>query len=407
MIDRPTYLAQASAWFGKPVIKVLIGLRRCGKSVLLRQIAELARNRGFAPGAIHLLDMERLENDPLRTAAALHATYGDRPPGCLLIDEVQSIVDWERALASLLAAGWEIWITGSNAHLLASELATLLTGRYVEIQVFPLSLAEFRTFRPAGSDPRADLDLYLRWGGLPGLHALGFQEELCREYLRAVFESILLKDVVARFAVRNVPLLERLARFVASSVGSPLSALSIARFLKSQRLAVNVETVQGYLSHLESALLATGVPQWDVRGKRHLEYGAKYYLGDNGLFVGLLDRPGDINSVLENLVYLELRRRGCRVSVGRSGSFEIDFWAERAGQSAAVQVCYLAADAATLERELRPLRAVSGVQARYLLTLDPLPPVLPDAVAHVPLADFLGGASPAPGVLAARGAGAS
>ncbi len=391
-IHRPAYLTAAEPWFGQSVIKVLVGMRRSGKSVLLRQIAARHIEQRSAAQHVHLFDMERMANAELRTAEALYARLRDEPAGVLLIDEVQEVEGWERLVASLSGEGWDVWLTGSNAHLLSSELATLLTGRYVEIRVFPLSLVEFRAFRPPDTTERDDLDLYLRWGGLPGLHALDLRDELSREYLRAVFESVLLKDVVARFGVRNVPLLERLTRFVAASVGSPLSALSIVRFLKSQRQAVTVETVQGYLSHLESALLIHGVRRWDIRGKRHIESADKYYLGDTGLFCALLDRPGDINAVLENLVFLELLRRGYRVSVGRIGDFEIDFVGERGGETVYVQVAYLLADPSTVERELRPLRAVADHHMKLLLTMDQHPVTFEDGVRHLSLAAFFLGA---------------
>lgn len=391
-VRRPTYLTDAEPWMGRPVIKVLIGLRRTGKSVLLRQIAARHVELGTPSARVHCFDMERMANADLRTAESLHARLRNEPPGVVLIDEVQEVEGWERLTASLLAEGWDVWLTGSNAHLLSSELATLLTGRYVELPVFPLSFVEFLSFRPGGTVEADDLDLYLAWGGLPGLHALEIREDLGREYLRAVFESILLKDVVARFAVRNVPLLERLTRSVASSIGSPLSALSIVRFLKSQRQSVTVETVQGYLSHLESALLIHGVRRWDVRGKRHLEIAEKYYLGDTGMFVALLDRPGDINAVLENLVFLELRRRGYRVSVGRIGEFEIDFVGERTGETVYVQVAYLLADPSTAERELRPLRAVPDHHPKWLLTMDKHPIASDDGVRHLAIGQFLLGA---------------
>ncbi len=391
-VPRPDYLAVAETWIGRPVIKVLVGLRRTGKSVLLRQLAARIVDAGMSPERVHVFDMERMANDELRTAAALHTRLRQLPVGAVLIDEVQEVESWERVAASLLAEGWDVWLTGSNAHLLSSELATLLTGRYVELPVYPLSFGEFRAFRPSGGGLADEFDLYLRWGGLPGLHAFALSDSLCREYLRAVFESILLKDVVARFAVRNVPLLERLTRFVASSVGNPLSALSIARFLKSQRQSVTVETVQGYLAHLESALLLHAVRRWDVRGKRHLEIAEKYYLGDTGMFLALLDRPGDINAVLENLVFLELRRRGYRSSVGRVGDYEIDFVAERGAHVAYVQVAYVVSDASTAERELRPLRAVPDHHPKWLLTMDRHPVATHDGVGHMELSTFFLGA---------------
>ena len=392
VVFRPHYTALVDAWATKPIIKVLIGLRRTGKSVLLRQIA--ARLVELGQPSPHIFDMESMENDGLRTAEALYERLRVLPVGSLLIDEVQEIAGWERAAASLLGAGWDIWLTGSNAHLLSSELGTLLTGRYVELPVFPLSLPEFRSFRAAAAPSESEdpsLEAYFLWGGLPGLHALGLQPELCREYLRSVFESILLKDVVARFAVRNVALLERLARFVASSVGSPVSALSIAKFLKSQRLSVSVETVQSYLLHLESALLVYCVRRWDLRGKRYLEIGEKFYLGDTGLFLALLGRPGDVNAVLENLVFLELKRRGYRVSVGKIGAYEVDFVAERDGDVVYLQVAYLLHDSATLERELRPLLMMADHHPKRVISMDRLAPALAAGVKHIEFGRFLEG----------------
>jgi predicted AAA+ superfamily ATPase len=386
--SRPHYLPLLDEWIGRPVIKALTGLRRSGKSVLLRQVAERLEQRTEWAGRVVLVDMELLSNDPLREASAFHAWLQPRPRGAVLIDEVQEIAGWERLTASLLAEGWEVWLTGSNAHLLSSELGTLLTGRFIELPVYPLSLQEFDVFSAGRADA---FEQHLVWGGLPGLHELGLSERLCSEYLRSVFASILLRDVVARFAVRNVPLLERLARFIASSVGTPHSALSIVRYLKSQRQAVSVETVQSYVRHLEAAYLVHSVPRWDVRGKRHLEIGEKLYLGDVGLFHALMGHSGDINAVLENLVFLELRRRGHLVSHGSVGELEIDFVATRDGQTTYVQVAYLAGAPETRDRELRPLRAVKDHHPKVLLSLDPHPIPTDDGVRHGDIRRFLRG----------------
>lgn len=392
MIVRQQYIDHVRSWIGKPVIKVLTGMRRTGKSVLLRQTAEAIVSTGVPSHRVHLFDMEQLDNDAYRPSGALHAALRDRPVGAVLIDEVQAVEGWERLAPSLLGRGWEVWITGSNADLLSTELATLLTGRYVEIPVWPLGFGEFRAF---WGDPPGAFEAFLAWGGLPGLEPLRWDADLSRSYLGSVFDSILLKDVVARFNVRNVALLERIARYAADTVGTPLSAASIARYLKSQRLTASVDTVQSYLEHLEAAFLVHAAPRWDVKAKRHLESGVKYYLGDTGLFVSLLGRPGAINAVLENLVYLELRRRGWQVSVGRSAAaqrddLEIDFVAERAGRRAWVQVAYLLGPEAA-EREVRAFEAVDDHHPRIVLSLDPAPPRLPEGVLHQDLRFFLAG----------------
>lgn len=376
------------------MIKVFTGMRRSGKSVLLRQTAEELVRSGFAPEDVHVFDMESLDHVGLQSALALHEALRDRPVGAVLIDEVQTIREWERLAPSLLGQGWEVWLTGSNADLLSSDLATHLTGRYVEIPVWPLGLAEFGAFWPAGRT--GAFETWLQWGGLPGLSALEWSPALCEPYLQGVFDSILLRDVVARFAIRNVPLLQRLARYVAETVGAPLSPTAIARFLKSQRLAVTVDTVQEYLEHLAAAFLVQPVPRWDVKAKRHLETGAKYYLGDGGLFRALLGRPAPPNALLENAVLLELRRRGYRVAVGRAAAegrddLEIDFVAERGADRVYVQVAVSVAGEETLAREVRALRAADDHFPKVLLALDELPPALPDGLLYQDARAFLAG----------------
>ncbi|HNY29837.1 MAG TPA: ATP-binding protein [Fibrobacteria bacterium] len=384
-------------WQAAPLIKVLVGMRRTGKSVMLAQVADLLKTQFHPPEAVHRFDMELLANARFRDAFALHEHLQGLPKGAVLIDEVQEISGWERLSASLLAEGWEVWLTGSNARMLSSDLATHLTGRFIEIPVWPLGWKEFGQFR--GTTHPEEFDRFLRWGGLPGLHHLPWEPDLSGQYLQTVYESILLRDVVARFAVRNVPLLERLFQFVADSVGSPHSASSIAKFLKSQRLSLSADTVDSYVGYLEAAHLVHRVPRWDVRGKRLLEVSEKLYLGDTGLFQAVLGRSGEIGAVLENLVFLELRRRGCRVSVGKVGEHEIDFVAEKNGQTSYLQVAWILADDKTKEREVRPLLAVDDHHPKWVLTLDPLPVSFPAGIRHLDARRFLGGEQVEAGVL--------
>jgi uncharacterized protein len=388
MLARTEYFERIRTWAGKPLIKVLVGMRRTGKSVLLGQVADLLGQDDPAR-PVHRFDMERMDNDELRDAKVFHQRLQGLAKGAILIDEVQEIVGWERLCASLSAEGWEVWLTGSNAKMLSSDLATHLTGRYVEIPVLPLGWAEFGRF--CGASTTEEFERFLRWGGLPGLHHLPWQEDISRQYLQTVCESILLKDVVSRFSVRNVPLMQRLLRFAADSVGSPHSALSISKFLKSQKLSLNAETVETYVGHLEAAQLLHRVPRWDVRGKRHLEVAEKLYLGDTGLFQGILGRPGEIGATLENLVFLELKRRGNKVSVGKVGEHEVDFVAEKEGEIAYLQVAWILSDPSTRDREVRPLRAIADHHAKAVLTLDPLPVDFPDGIRHLELKRFLSG----------------
>lgn len=397
MLKRPEYYGYIREWRDKPLIKVFVGMRRTGKSVLLGQVADVLGEAGAASETIHRFDMELLENDELREARTFHQRLQGMPKGSVLIDEVQEIDGWERLTASLLSEGWDVWLTGSNARMLSSDLATHLTGRYIEIPVLPLGWSEFGRFR--GGDGPEEFDRFLRWGGLPGLHHLPWEEDISRQYLQTICESILLRDVVSRFSVRNVPLLQRLLRFACDSVGSPHSALSIAKFLKSQRLSINSETVETYVGHLEAAQLVHRVPRWDLKGKRHLEVAEKLYLGDTGLFQAVLGRSGEIGAVLENLVFLELKRRGCRVSVGKVGDFEVDFVAEKAGETAYLQVAWILPDQGVREREVRPLLAIPDHHPKVVLSLDPLPVPFPDGIRHLDAKRFLAGEPMGAGLL--------
>jgi predicted AAA+ superfamily ATPase len=401
-LDRNDYLARLKPWIGKPVIKVLTGLRRVGKSTLLQQLATHLREEGVPQKRIHLFNMELMAHDSLREALAFHhhltAQAGKvtaNKPHYLLIDEVQEIAGWERLTASLLAeGGWDITLTGSNAHLLSSELATLLSGRYVQFQILPLGLGDFMQLRNQAAPQQAEaaLDDYLRHGGMPGLHHLEWEPEIIHQYLDAVFNTLLYKDVVARFELRNTALLERLTRFAVDSIGTPLSANSIAQFLKSQRISVSVTTVQEYLHALESSFLLQRIQRYDIRGKRHLEVNDKFYLGDTGLRQAIVGyRQDDVGAVLENLVYLELLRRDYTVSAGKIGDREIDFVAERTAERHYIQVAYQLGSEKTVEREFGVFDLLEDHYPRTVISLDRRFGPGRNGVRHLYAADFLGG----------------
>jgi len=288
---------------------------------------------------------------------------------------------------------FDIYVTGSNARMLSSDLATLLSGRYVEIPIFPLSLPEFLQFRSEQPARARDLfPAYLRSGGLPAVQQLGDDEHSRYQYLSSVFDTIVLKDIVARHEVRNVPLFHNICRFAIDNVGQLFSAKRVADFLKSQRLAVTVDTVQRYLGYLCDAFVFHQVRRFDLRGKRHLEINEKYYPGDIGLRHAVLGyRQDAINGMLETVVFQELVRRGFTVSVGKLGTKEIDFVADRGSERQYVQVAYLMPTADTRKREFGVLEEVRDNHPKFVLSLDPVAVEHPGGIRHAHVVDFLMG----------------
>jgi predicted AAA+ superfamily ATPase len=395
IIPRPFYEDRVMDWVGRPVVKVLSGIRRCGKSSILVRCKDRLAAQGVPDSAILHINMELLANERFRDTRLLdrevrEAFTKNGGKVYLFLDEVQEIPNWEKLVASLLAEDVaDLTITGSNAHLLAGELATLLSGRYVEFPISPLVFREYCDFFSA-SPTRETFWRFLQSGGFPGLVALDQKEEAGRQYLEALLDSIVLRDVVSRHKLRDVDLLRRILLFVADSVGSPVSARSLAAFLKSQRRSASVESIYNYLDHLAEAFVLDQAPVYDLRGKKFLETGGKIYFADLGLRHALLGyRSSDIGQYLENIVYLELKQRGWKVSVGRLGEWEVDFVAQKGTEKCYVQVAYLTPDKETLDRELRPLRHIPDNFPKYLLTMDGIPSSSEEGIHRMPVEQFL------------------
>jgi len=395
------YLDRIRPYLDKPVVKVLSGMRRVGKSYLMRQIIDLLRDDGVPEENILYIDKESLEFEDIATHRDLHeaaktALAKRKGRRFLLVDEIQEITDWERAVASLGGKGdIDIIITCSNAHLFSSQLASLLSGRYVEFPVYGLSLSEHLQFRAEKRGTLHDECLnYMRFGGLPAIHHFEQDEEVVYQYVTSIFNTILLKDIVKRHEVRNVALLERVARYLFDNVGRVVSAKSIADYFKSQRLRVGVETVQNYLAYFEEALVAHKAQRYDIKGKRVLEIYEKYFLGDVGMRHAILGfREGELSGVLENLVYLELRRRGYTVYIGKLGVYEVDFVATREKEKLYVQVAYLLATPEVIEREFSVLRAIPDNYPKLVLSMDTAFGEDIEGVQRRNLAEFLTGAA--------------
>jgi predicted AAA+ superfamily ATPase len=380
-------------------------MRRVGKSTLLAQLRQELIADGVPESRIVSINKDLLEWDHIRTYRDLDAEVRPRlthagGPRWLFIDEVQEIASWERAVNSYLAEGLaDIIITGSNSGLLGGELATLLSGRYVEIPMYPLGFAEFLRFREvygATTDEtrEAAFRTYLRYGGMPGIHALELSDEVVFPYLEAILSTVVLKDVVRRYAVRDVKHLERTLGFVYDNVGSLVSARRIEGALRNQGAGITVDTVVNYLGYLTEALLVHRVERHHLKGKRRLEYVEKYYPTDIGLRHGLFGyRETDIAGLLEAVVYLQLRRLGYSVSVGVLDDAEVDFVAEHAGGARPtrlyVQVAYLLTDEPTVEREFGNLERIADNYPKLVLSLDTWFPQERNGIQHRLLWDWL------------------
>jgi uncharacterized protein len=397
MHERRFYWDRIRPFVDKPVIKIITGMRRVGKSCLLKMIMEKLKTiHGPVQRTVYIdkesLDYEFIANHKTLYQYAKKEFRNFEGKKYLFVDEIQEIEAWEKAINSLFSEGGiDIFITGSNAHLLSSELATLLSGRYVEFQVFSLSFQEYLVF---SAEPNRDqvrlFQEYLRFGGFPAIHYLEPNEEIVYQYISAIYNTILLKDVIKRNNVRNISLLENLARYVFDNVGNIFSAKKIADYMKSQRMKVGIETVQNYLGYLTSTYAANRVDRYDIKGKRLLELHEKYYLGDIGLRHALLGfRDADLGGVLENVVFLELKRRGYRVAIGKLGNREIDFIAEKESRRLYFQVAYLLHSPDTIEREFAPLREIKDNYPKIVLSMDTIFGNDFEGIQRINIVDFL------------------
>jgi uncharacterized protein len=392
LIEREIYLDRVRPFIGKDLIKVFVGQRRVGKSCLLGLVArELLA--GKSPLNLIRINLELPEFSGIRTERDLLAYVGELKKAgrnALLIDEVQEIAGFERALRGLNASGeFDIYCTGSNASLLSRELSTLLAGRCIEIPVFTLTYPEYLVFH-AREDSDQTLRQYLQFGGLPYLRHLDSQSEVLTDYLRNIYQAILYRDVVSRHNLRNIALLEQLVHFLGDVLGSPVTAQRISDFLKSQRIKSAPKVILDYLAHLQEACFIEKVPRFDIRGRRLFEVNAKFYFGDLGLRNAVVGyRAGDIGQLLENTVYHHLRVRGYRVRIGSLGDREIDFIAEKDGARRYYQVAYLLPDEKTVEREFGNLAKIPDDYPKYVISMDPMAGEERGGIRHLPLREFL------------------
>ena len=392
MIRRSLYLNKIETFIGKPVIKILVGMRRVGKSELLKQLKRMVGER-YSSKTIIYINKELRAFDEIVSYRELNLyidAHGGGEGTALFIDEIQEIEGWEKSIASYLAEGMDLYITGSNAHMLSSDLATLLAGRYVEFPIYSLSFREFCELHQSVEDVSKTFALYLKYGGLPGLHSFDFQEIPSFQYLDAIYQSILLKDIVSRHNIRNVSLLENVTKFLYDNVGNLFNASNVSKYLKNQRINNSLPTVQTLVRYLCDAFLTHQVRQFDLKGKRFLEINDKYFVADLGLRHAILGyREADMAGMLENVVFLELKRRDYVVSVGKMDGREVDFICDRHGERLYLQVSYLMPTPETVEREFSILEAIADNHPKMVLSMDPLLIKRESGVKHMNMMDFL------------------
>lgn len=394
-IIRQSYIDKIERYLGKETIIVLVGQRRVGKSCMMKMIRD--RKKADDCNNIIFIDKEKREFDNIQTYQDLNDYIGEHfqsdKHNYILIDEIQDIKEFERSIRSYRTEpNTDIIITGSNARMLSNELSTLIGGRYKEIYIQSLSYNEFLEFHQLSDNDEA-LALYIQYGGLPVLAKIGLEEDDAREYQMDIYHTVLLKDVIMRNQIRNVPFLENLVRFLADNTGKLISANSISKYMKSQGESIASAAITNYISFLCEAYILHKVNRYDIHGKRIFETNDKFYFEDNGIRNAIAGgtREGDIEKVIENIIYQHLIRLGYQVYVGQLQAGEIDFVCTKpGGERIYVQASYIIADDATREREFGNLRAIKDNYPKYVISMTPLLTKNDnDGITHLHLRKFL------------------
>lgn len=395
LVYRPYYYSKVEKFLGTGVLLVLTGQRRVGKSYVMREVVQ--RTRQDSDSCVIYIDKEKTDFDFIQNYKDLVAYIDERrEPNkhtFILIDEVQEIEGFERGLRNYYDnPDIDIIVTGSNSDTLSSDLATLLSGRYVEIFVQGLSYEEFLIFHNL-EDSDDTLRRYINFGGLPGLRPIGLDDpEVVRQYLQGVYNTILVKDIVRRKKVRNVSFLENLIKYVGDNIGKPLSATNIQNYMTSNKNEVSKNLILNYLKAMSEAFLVHDVTRFNLHGKKLLENNDKYYFGDVGLrnFIVGGRRANDIEKIVENLVYQHLIRLGYKVTVGQIYATEIDFVGTKGDDTIYVQAAYLISEESTFEREFGNLQKINDNYPKYVISMTPfMDSSKYEGIIHVPLADFL------------------
>lgn len=395
MIERKEYIELLEKWKDKKVIKVVTGIRRCGKSSLLKMFSQKILEEGVSADQVQELNFEDLDNEPFLDYKVLYAhvkknLYRDKM-NYLFFDEIQMVDNFQKVIDSLfLLDNVDIYVTGSNAYLLSGEIATLLTGRYIEIKLFPFSFKEYLSALPKDTSLETAYRNYIEEGAFPYVLQLRKDREMIREYLLGVYNTIVLKDVVSRRKITDVMMLQSVVRFLADNIGNISVIKRISDTMTSLGRKITSHTVENYISALTDSYIFYAASRYDAKGKQLLKTGQKIYLADVGLRqVVIGTKGGDLGHILENVVYLELARRGGEIYVGKMGDAEIDFVVVKGEEKAYYQVALTVRDDTTMKRELAPLQAISDNYPKFLLTLDNDPVVWHEGIKQQYVLDWL------------------
>lgn len=396
MKERPLYISKIASFIDKPVVKVITGIRRSGKSALMMLLKDNFIRKGLSEDNIIYINFESMEFSDIDTAKSLYSYVVERKPKrgrfYIFLDEIQNVKEWEKAVNSFqVDLDCDIYITGSNSQLLSSELSTLLAGRYVEFLVETLSFKECLSFIDDTPDNvYKAFNNYLRLGGFPAIHAYNYDEDSAYKVISDIYSSVILRDTIQRHNIRNVDQLERVMRFILTNIGNLFSAKSISDYFVSQKRKMDVNTVYNYLSALESAYIIRRVNRYNLKGKEILKTNEKFYLSDHALIYSLMGYNSQwISGVLENIIYLEMMRRGYAPFVGKYDDNEIDFVGEKSGDKVYVQVTYKIETEKTYERELNTLLKIKDNYHKYIVSMDELMVGNTEGIEKIHIADFL------------------
>ena len=400
MLKRDEYIKQIVPFIDKDVIKVLTGIRRSGKSVMLKLLMEELKNRGINENQFIYINFENLKYRNLKNYERLYDFILNKVDDkyksyYIFLDEIQEVEEWERCVNSLRVDedfNFDIYITGSNAKLLSGELSTYLAGRYIEFVVYPFSFKEFFEIM---KEKNKEIDLkesfqdYVKFGGMPFLHNLDYNFEASMQYLQDLYASIILKDITQRNNIRDTDLLERIINYVVMNIGNTFSATSISKFFKSENRKVAIETILNYIKACEEAFLIYRVARNDLLGKKILNVNEKYYIADHGIREAIMENnQKNINQILENIVYFEMLRRGYNVKIGKVDNLEVDFVCKKNDETIYIQVSYLLASEDTKEREFSVLENIKDNYPKYVLSMDEFD-MSRNGIKHVNLIEFL------------------
>jgi uncharacterized protein len=374
MVNRELYMDKIRPLIDKDIIKVITGIRRCGKSYFLNLIIEELKNKGIKDENIILINFESIEYNSLKTKEeldelVLNLTKNISGRFYLLFDEIQNVEKWEKAITGYrVSFDCDIYITGSNSKLLSGELATFLAGRYMEIKLHPFSFNEFLSYK-SGNDERESFQEYFKYGGMPFTLALDNQQKI--DYLNDIYNSIVLKEVVEKYKLRDVNLLHRLILYLFDNIGNPFSVTNISKYLKHFDVGFSNNTIYNYLQYLEDALIISKLPREDIQGKKFFKLSEKYYVTDHGFITVLLgEKQQNIGGILENIVYMEFLRHGYEVSVGKIKNYEVDFICRKNKRKVYVQVCFQLASEEIEDREFRPLKLIDDNFEKFVISMD-------------------------------------